>query len=151
MAGSLAEDPALIMLNMLDDLSLAGYPDDGQTDSDWPMFVGVFPDNPDQAILLTNTAGVDKGRFMVGGEHQEDYGVTISVRAAKQSTAFDKAKAIKDALNETVLRTSVTIGSNVYEVQAVTTTPGPIYAGKEEASQRKIFTVNAVVDVRQTA
>ena len=151
MSGPLDHTPAQIIQYMLEDLSLATLPSNGQGASDWPVFLSGLPNDPDNAIMVRDTAGIQNGRFMTDGEQQENFGFTIVIRSNKYTTAFTKAKAIKIALQETVLRTSVTIGSDVYLIQAIHPESGPIDAGKEEESQRRLVTVNAVVNVRQTA
>lgn len=157
MSGSLSDSPAKIVQYLLEDLSLGMLPSNGQGASDWPIFRGILQNSPDNAILVLDTAGIDLGSFMTSGEQQEMFGVQIMVRAGGTSpyeTAYDKAKAIKDVFNDvtSVYRTSVTVGANTYLVQEITTSSGPIDVGKEvESSQRRLFSVNAVVDVRQTA
>lgn len=158
MSGPLNHSPAEILLEALVDLAKGTDPSSSQGVSDWPVFVSIMPDNPDNVIMITDVAGTDDGRFMIDGERQQHYGITVTVRSQTQNVAFARANSIMVALDESINRTSVTIGSDTYRIQSVSTRPGPIDAGPEQSasqstlgSKRRLFTVNAVVDLKQTA
>jgi len=150
MSGALTHSIAAIMQQVIVDLSLADLPSAAQTSSDYPIFYGTLPDNPDDSILVSGTAGTSDGRNMIDGGQAQHHGFTVLVRSSNYATAFSKANAIKQSLDTTVERTSVTVASSVYRVQSVSTRPGPISLGKEELTKRELFTVNATVDLTQT-
>lgn len=150
MSGSLAHSPPEILQKALVALSLGTLPSSSQGSSDWPIWYGTLPNDPDNAIFCQGTAGIPDGRIMNDGEQQEHFGVTVTVRSNSYADGYAKARAIKTNLDENILRTSVTVSANVYLVHSISTRPGPLAIGKEEASKRELFTINMTMNVEQT-
>jgi hypothetical protein len=101
-------------------------------------------------VAVYDVAGTTEGRIHRSGETCEHRGVMLRIRGTEQPSAWGKADAIRAALDESVHNAQVTVGDNTYTVHAVTRRSGPISAGREPATNRVIFTLNAVVALRQT-
>lgn len=148
MSGSLAHSPADIIRELLIDLSLGVTPAVGAT---WPVYAASVPDKPDSLITITDTAGVLDGRNQVDGEVQEHHGFQTAVRCANHSDGYVKAETIAIAFDESVRLNTVTIGSIQYTVYAVSRKSGVIAVGTGPGDKRHLFTINAVVALRQVA
>lgn len=149
MSGSLSLSPADVLRHALVDLGLATLPSDGGA---WPASVSMELDSPDSAIAMYDTVGRQHGREMVGGERQESYGVMIRVRAMTHSTGYAKAQAIAIALDEYLTLRTVTIGAAEFTIYSVSRTSNVLSLGSESpVSSRQVFSVNAVVTLRQVS
>ena len=147
MSGSLTHSPADIVRYCLIDLSLGTLP---TSSGDWPITVTQEVEDPDNAITIFDTSGIKQGRVF-GGEIQEHEGFQVRIRATDHSTGHTKANAIKEALDKSILNVGVTIGSTTYIVYSVSRRSGIFYLGQDvSSSKRVIFTINAVVALRQT-
>ena len=118
--------------------------------SDWPIQVNNEPNVPDNCISVYNTTGQVKGRVQSSGEFQDRPGIQVRVRGATYEIAYAKIKAIQTYLEETVLRTAVTIGSSSYLVHSLNRTSDLLHNGKDvTSSKRYTFTVNYYVTLTQ--
>jgi len=148
MAGSLAHAPADIIRQLMVDLSLGTAPSAAGT---WPVYVGQEPNTPDKCLTVYGTSSVHQGRVMDNGEVQERVGFQVRIRAANYVDAETKASAIAISFDQSIERTSVTVGANVYRVNSISRTSGPIDIGKNvPATKRDIFTYNATASIKQT-
>jgi len=135
------------MRYLLIDLGLGTLPTD---DDDWPITVTSEVEDPDNAITLFDTSGIKHGRVF-NGEIQEHEGFQVRIRATDHAVGHAKANDIKEALDKSVLNESVAIGSNTYIVYSVSRRSGVFYLGQDvSSSKRVIFTINAIVSLRQT-
>lgn len=164
MAGLLQHSPADVVRRMLIDLSLGTDPDARPVGA-WPVYASGEPGAgkpvgtastaktgvPDSIITVYDTLGRQNGRIQFSGEIQEHHGFQVRVRAAGHSAGYAKARAIADGLDKSVYLRTVAIGASRYLVYAVTRTGDVLALGKEPTSGRRIFTINALVTVRQTA
>ena len=146
MSSSLDHSPADVVRWLLIDLSLGTDPGD---EGSWPIHASSEPDSPDNLIAVYDTAGVTGGRIQRTGETIEHRGIMVQVRGTGQPTAWAKAEAIKTALDESVDKSLVTVGSSDYIVYAITRHSGPVSLGREPSTNRFLFTINAVVALRQ--
>jgi len=151
-SGTLSHTPADIVRRVLIALSGGTLP---SASGAWPIYCGTLPDEPDAAAVVTDTAGTIDGHLQPGGEAQEHYGVQVTVRNAVYDTGHDKANALAILLDQSVRLTAITIGSSDYVVYAITRSSGVLHAGRDAGrdagSKRHLFTLNAVVSLRQTA
>lgn len=148
MSGSLTHSPAEVVRQLLVDLSLGTLPSAGGS---WPICATQELDSPDNAMTVYDTSGRLDGRTMTDGEQQEHYGFQVRVRSATHEAGHAKANAIAVALDQSVLLEVVTVETSVYLVQAVSRTTNVLPIGKETGlSKRSLFTINAVVSLRQT-
>jgi hypothetical protein len=111
-------------------------------------------DSPDNAITLVDTETTIQGSLQ-DGEVQENEGVQIVVRHRKRKTAWEKADNIAKALdvvnNKTITLTGPTgTGTIQYTVYSVTRVSGPLSIGKEEETNRRLFTINVRAAIVQT-
>lgn len=155
MSGSLNHSPAHIIRDLLVTLGLGTDPDD---DGSWPIFVSREPNTPDSVITLYNAASKSQGRRMVNGITVEHYGIQVRVRDASPTGGWVKANALAVALDQTIALDDVTVedtdgtGSSTYKVYTVSRVGGILSLGKETpTSKRNLFTINALVALRQTA
>lgn len=148
MSGYLEHPPCRIVRQLLLDLGLVTEP---ILYADWPVFVTEEPQGPDNVVTLYDTPGIMQGRFQVDGEVQEEYGIQIRVRSQDYETGYTKAKTLANALDEDVLRESVTVDNTEYLVHAASRTSGGILAlGRDEANaHRRLFTINYLFAVTQ--
>jgi len=149
MSGALNHSPADIVRYLLIDLSQGTLPSDSDS---WPIHVAREPDTPDSVITVFDTSGRLDGRAQVSGEMLEHYGIQVRVRDTNPVEGFAKAQDIAIALDQTAYQDTITINSDTYLVHAVSRTGGILGLGKETpTSKRNLFTINAVVELRQTA
>jgi len=148
-AGSLSHTPAQVIAQLLVDLACGSS---ASLTVGWPVFSTNEPDLPDNVITVYDTEGNQDGRFMITGEVRQHYGLQFRIRGTSHSIAHAKANTLKQILDQTVLRTAVALGGSTYLVQSVSRRSGPISIGKESpTSRRVIFTLNAVVSLRQVS
>ena len=148
MSGSLAHSAVQVLRELL--IKLGGGTDPDDEDS-WPIYATREPETPDSLITITGTTGYLKGRRMYDGYTFEHPGAQIRIRAYGHDTAFTKANALAVLIDAACLET-VTIGSSTYTVYNVKRTGPIIDLGKEvPQSKRNIFTINVVVNLRQTS
>jgi len=149
MSGILNHSPAEIIQYYLDDQSLATLP---SSDGFWPVFAGVLPTTPSNAICVYNTEGRISGREHVTGETQHHHGVQIRVRCDSYSTGYAKAMEIANNL-DSLHRVEVPIASDTYMLQAVSQTTDILDLGMDDApaTRRRSFVLNALVSVRPNA
>ena len=117
----------------------------------WPVYVSAEPDAPDSSITVYDTAGRIEGRVFTG-DRTEHYGVMIRLRLATGqgfTVGWAKANDLGVWLDESTTQRSVTVGASSYLVSAVTRTGPVLPVGREPESGRRIFTLNAVITVKQ--
>jgi len=148
MSGSLTHSPADVVRHLLIALSQGTLPSDSGS---WPVYCGRIPSTPDSAIVVLDTEGVKTGRTMPDGEQQGMHGVQIHLRSTNHAAVFTKARTVAVQLDTQVNRDTVTISSSTYLVQSVSRVGDPIAVGKDVDTKRDIFTINALVSVRQTS
>ena len=148
MSGSLVHSPADVIRYLLVSLGLGTQP---SARGSWPIYVANEPDSPDSVITVQGTSGRQGGRLQVNGEIQEHQGIQIRVRDANHEDGYAKADTIKEVIDKSIRLNEVTIGSSVYLVWSVSRVGGIIELGKDVPdSKRDLFTLNAVVSLRQT-
>ena len=155
MSNNLTHSPAQIIRDLLVDLGLGTLPSDGGS---WPIYNNNTPDSPDSVITITDTVGTSDGRTHTDGEAQEHPGFQVAVRNDSPQGGWEKMNAIRVALSETISRNELSITDNVgtgtssYIVYAVSKLGGIFALGKDTpTSKRNLFTLNAVVALRQTS
>ena len=110
MSGSLVHSPADIIRTLLVDLGLGTLPEDSGS---WPIYLANTPDSPDSTITVTDTASRKTGRTQFDGQIQEHHGFQVAIRDANHKDGYEKADAIKVALDETIQLDTVSIQENV--------------------------------------
>jgi len=150
MSGILSHMPSLVIRQLLIDLSLAG---DG-----WPVYATQLPDSPDDCVAVHDTLGIAQGRFQVSGEVQETKGIQIFIRSDNSNQAFRKAEGIKKGLTQDVHLTVVDVtdpegygtATQKYIIYGISHKSGPLRTN-ERNSDRKVFTLNMTVTLRETS
>jgi hypothetical protein len=136
----MATAPADIVRQLLIDSELGTAP---RLYKDWPVYVANEPDQPDKVITIYDTAGFNFGRLHPTGATVQHFGILIRVRGTGYVATRNKIKDIETFLNESVFRTTITVGSTSFLVQALTQRTQIISLGSDqENSNRYLFTVN---------
>ncbi len=147
MAGLLANSPAEIIANLLVNKAYGTDPSLNQT---WPIEVADEPDSPDNVITIYDTGSISSGRSMVDGQQLEHYSIQIRVRSQTHPVGWTKINQIAKGMDENIYLDTVTIGSNVYKVHAISRRGGIFPLGKEyPQSQRSLFVVTGQCSIRQ--
>ena len=125
--------------------------------SDWPIFASNTPDLPDNVVVVKDTSGIQQGRITVDGSEVYRPGIQILVRCNDYDIGWEKIQRIAIYLDESVLRTTVTVGSTSHFVDAWSRASGPISIGKESegrrletsagTSKRYLFTLNGTLSL----
>lgn len=141
--------PAQVIRRLLIQLTLA--PD--SLTAVWAPFTAFLPDAPDTAMVVYDTAGTQDGRIMRTGEKIEHPGIQIRFRSSNYPAAWEKAKAVADALDALPVGTIVAMvpTSETWRVQNVSRTGAILTAGIEEEGDRKRhnLTINAILTMRK--
>ena len=144
--GTLVDSPARVLAKLLVDL---GHVVDSTTVA-WSVFVNDEPDKPDNAVTIYDTAGrlSSTGRVMSTGYRPGARGILVRVRSALPAAGWTRANRIAAALDEEVEWETVNVGGTLYTVCAVTRTTDLVSIGDESGTQRKLFTINAVMTLK---
>lgn len=142
--------PAYIMSQFFID---EGIVIDPQDSGDWPIYVGVLPDDEnvkDDIVACMDTEPLKDGRLFDNGENIWHFGFQIMIRAINYNTAYDKADELSISC-ESIDRDEITIGSTTYRLDNVSQTTGIIGLGQEDSSRRRqLFSVNFLVTLKET-
>lgn len=142
--------PAADIVRLL--LLQLGYGEENQS-SNWAVFVGFVPDDPDNAIVVFDTAGMPDGRLMTTGERIEHPGIQIRVRGLEYAVTRNRAEAIAlalDAQHNAEIDLDEESVSASYIVQNITRTGMIMPLGAEESDRRRFhFTINAILTLRK--
>ena len=150
MSGSLIHDQAQIVAQLIQNLGLGSDPLARPLEA-WPVYSYQEPSSPDSVITVYTTTGRREGRTQPDGESQQHHGFQVRVRDARPDLGSTKANAIATAFDRDVYQEGVTISSSQYLVHSISNTTDVLSLGIESpTSSRFIFTLNAIVAVRQT-
>ena len=144
MPGSLDANGGDVLRRALIALGLGTTP---SANGSWPIYYASEPDVPDNLITVYDTSGRDSGR-VAQGERAEFDGVQIRVRSSNIEIGTTKARAIEEALDG-IYNYSVSFNSHTYRIQTIQRTGKFIPIGKEENTNRRLFTLNALLTLRQ--
>lgn len=139
--------PADVIRQLLVDLNLSS-----DANEPWRAYTGFLPDDPDSAICVFDTAGVQDGRLMRTGEQIMHPGVQVMVRGADYLETRNRAHDIAIAL-DAQRKTVVAVDSEQsYTVHNVSRTGDIMSLGMEVEGDRRrhFFTINAVVTMETT-
>jgi|SRR6185503_6369049 len=139
--------PSDIIRQALIDLSLV------DTSEGWSVFVGFFPDTPDEAVCVYDTAGVLDGRLMVTGEVIEHPGIQIRVRGKSYPAVWSKITEITKGLDVIKKLSVVFSEEEAYTVHNVSRSGAILPMGIDEIGNRRLhnFAANMTVTIsRQT-
>lgn len=137
-----------IIAKLLVDLGLAA----ASSGSPWPVFISFFPDTPDTALCVLDTAGRQDGRLMGTGEVIEFPGFQIIVRAQIYPDARDRAGDIAEKIDlEGFKRTVVLPSAKSYYVQNISRSGAVIPLGMDQAAERRryLFSLNGTITAEE--
>jgi len=122
---------------------------------DWPIFVDVEPDSPDNVLVVSDTTWQGDGRTQPDGETLWHYGVQVKVRASGHPDGWAKARQVQATLDQQVAQNLVPIAAAVtgtaatYVVHSISKT-GILVVGQAVATtKRHVFTLNPVIAITQ--
>lgn len=117
----------------------------------WPSRVTNEPDTPDNCVTFYDSTGRDLGREHVSGARLELPGVQVRVRSSSHPDGYAKARTLAIAL-DAIHKVTVTMsGGYSYVISTVNRTTDVLALGKDAPNTaRRIFTVDALVSLRQT-
>lgn len=119
----------------------------GTDGGDWPVWVDLEQDKPDEAITVQNTLGIYHGRTWPDSKGNEHYGFQVRVRGKISPEAWDKIKSIVEDFDR-VKNETVSIGTYQYLVATLKRTGGVMPLGRDIASSfRTVFVVNFTIVV----
>lgn len=156
MAGFLQHSPARIIAELLISGGHGTDPERSPSGA-WPIYTGNAPDRPDELIKVTLTAGMDDGYTNPNSERQEKPGIQILIRSVTEEEGYYKAQQIAIFLDQT-RRTLVHIadiadvgtGTMTYILHSIMRTTNVIALGSDvPAGKRQLFTINAIVTLRE--
>lgn len=129
---------------------------DATAGNSWPVYISNEPENPDSLIVVTDAVGVKQGRFQIGGQFQEHYGVQVLVRSIEHQIGWQKAEDIAVSFDEDTLNTSVSLeaitGTETITYTIASISRSPILSlGMDRDSNRHFFSLNIRVALRQLA
>lgn len=149
MSGTLTHSPSDIVRQLLVNLGVGVLPVNG-TITNWPIGCDTEEDSPDNFITVQGTVGRKSGRLSFSGEVVEHHGIQIRIRSQTHPAGWTKARSVAVTIDESIRNEYVTIGGTQYAVHALTRESGPVPLGRETpTSQRRLFTLNATVTLRQ--
>lgn len=147
MTGRLEHEPSHIIRQLLLDLAFGSDPAD---DEDWPVFAVAMPDEPNKAILVSDTDGRTNGRYQITGETVEKYGIQFLVRSDELS-GYSKTSRIASGIDKEVLRNEVFMENPdvTYRVNSIHKTSTIIRIGKErDAGGRWLWSLNCLASIQ---
>jgi hypothetical protein len=148
MSGLLTYSPADMVRRLLVALGQGTLP---VSETTWPIYASNEPDTPDNCITVYDTAGKTNGRVHNTGEVQEHHGIMIRIRAVDFTTGWSKAGLISNCIDTSVLNNSLSLDGKTFIIYSITRTGNVLSIGKESpTSRRNLFSLNAVVALRQT-
>lgn len=119
--------------------------------TEWPIYISFFPDTPDKAIVIYDTAGIPDGRIMGTGERVEHPGVMIHVRDQSYVLAYTRSRDIALALDG-IYNSPIQSGSENWTIINASRTGDIIALGAEpEGRRRQMFSINAVLTIRKNS
>lgn len=154
MAGTLQHSPADVTARLLADLGVGTLLTskavaDALAAGVFGLKVDEMPTFPDNVIVLRDTDGRGFGRFGWNGEQQESHGILFNVRATDFKTGWRKANALSVVLDQSIYQNTVTVEGVHYVVYQAARTTRVLRLGEEPGSKRVLFSLNALLNVRQ--
>lgn len=112
------------------------------------LYALSMPDKWDRAACVYNTVGRLEGRLQRGGLTIEKYGILIKVRAEDEPTCFSKIKELPSIFDD-INKEPVAYGGTTWCLFAVHRTSPILPIGPEEDNKRYLYTINALVSVKE--
>lgn len=142
----LLHSPADVLASLLVALGLGSVYDAGD---DWPVRCEEEVSDPEEAITVYDTAGIDNGRDGFG-ERVEHHGCQVRIRSGSFPSGAAKALAVAAGLDGVHWREVTHLGE-AYLVHTIVRTGPPLRLGKERDSSRRLWTINVLLTLRRLA
>lgn len=128
------------------------YVESGWNAAVFAGFCGRTPKAPDRLVAVHGTEGVVADRLLTGYTYQF-FGVQIQTRGEKElggdDFAYDKIKTIVDDLVH-IRDAAIALPSASYKIHQVMLDSGPLDVGREEQTERPMYTANLLVHLTKT-
>jgi len=132
--------PADIVTRVFHSLKLGTDPgENGQ----WPIFVNVEPNEPDDVITVQDTEGAMEGRLQFPGTISEKPGIQIRIRSRNPNPS--KPYQIRDAMDQTIRNNTVKVSGINYKLVSVSRQSNVISIGRDGNNGLFLFVINAQV------
>lgn len=117
--------------------------------SPWRITVDYMPDKgANDAVAVYNTQGKKDHRDEDGTKFHP--GIQVRVRSGTPTDGYQKAAAIRTALDQ-ITRGTIAIDGTNYIIDAVTLTTDILSLGQEVGTNRRLFTLNAITSIAVVA
>lgn len=121
----------------------------GTEEGDWPIYVGMLPDEPDEAIAIFDTAGTLDGRLMATGETIEHPGIQVRVRGFNYAPTKAKIDAIAVAISSQS-GSQVELDGDTYVLKNISRRGSVNNLGiGDDDKSRYHFTLNAITTIER--
>ncbi len=111
-----------------------------ELNSEWPVFIGILPDVKPQSISLFDIGIPTQGRIQRTGETISHEGIQVRTTAKNYVAARTKLFSIMEAF-DSLVRETVSVDNDQYEIQCVHRKRTPVYIGQDE-NTRDSFTLD---------
>lgn len=134
--------PADIIRYALVDLGAGTLP---SLQQEWPIFVHLEPDTPDNCMVVYDTVGFLQGRLHPTGQFVNHYGFQVLLRTSNAKEGMIKLASVEALLNS-VRRLEVSVEDAIYLVHSTTQRTPILPLGRDvDNSDRSLFTINYTV------
>ena len=157
MSGLLLHSPAEIAAKALVDMGLGFDPDASLPSTPWLCSAHVEMDAPDDVMTVTDAAGDDGPRDMNSGTVARHHGLAIKFRASISNVAWQKAQAVRNALETQVAGMSVSVAAKdgvpaaTYRIACFSRIGSLLPLGLEAGSNRYGVSLNFMAAIRMTS
>jgi hypothetical protein len=134
--------PAQTIASLLVVEGLASRQADG---TDWPVQVGEEPDAPDNTLTVYDT-GFDQDGRGLRGERTQWPTIQVRVRSEDYPIGWEKGVEIQ-ALFDAINRASVSVGTEIWNIEAIHISNPLMPIGEQEQGLRKLFVLNAALNL----
>lgn len=117
--------------------------------SPWKFSNERLPTDGDQFVAVRPGTDVTDGTIQKTGETVIHYGVQILVRARDSDTAFRKASAIVQYIQQK--RDAVTVNGKTFRVVGWSLTTPPSHLTTESQNQREVWVTNGLATIKEGA
>lgn len=150
MPQNLQHAPAQILGRRLIELSLASNPEQVPFLTDWKVFTGSEPTDPDNVLTIYGTTSRPDARMMVDGSVQRHEGIQVRIRGTTQPISRTRADAIQYALERSIYNNVVTLDGVQYLIHALTNIGDVLHLGFDSpVTKRVLHTINCFMVVKQ--
>jgi len=118
----------------------------------WPVYVDMEPDTPDELLTCKDTTGTDHGRTMPDGAIVQHYGIQVVIRSMDKLDGYQKTQALRHWFAEEVYQASVTIDTATYIIHCFAKIGQTLSVGLDSPhTMRWLHTLNVQAAIRRVS